>query len=191
MKPRTRRLLVGILASAWILTPLPRVVWAGGTPAPDGKGNGKKKRNPDGSVASPTPTGTKSDGSIPLPLLVGKSANQLRIPDMDTTGKLLSQLLAQKATRLDDDRVKLEGMHMDFNQPDGKQDFHIVMPASILNLKTHFITSDDPVTVRTQEFELTGEKMEFNTLERGGQADGQGPDGHPQFEATDRREGSR
>ncbi len=34
---------------------------------------------------------------------------------------------------------------MDFNKPDGKQDFHIVMPTSILNLKTHIITSDNPV----------------------------------------------
>ena len=76
--------------------------------------------------------------------------------------------MAQKATRLDDDRVKLEGTHFDFNQPDGKQDFHIVMPASILNLKTHMVTSDDPVEISTQEFALTGEKMEFNTLEREG-----------------------
>ena len=58
---------------------------------------------------------------------------------------------------------------MDFNKPDGKEDFHVVMPASVLNLKTHIIASEDPVTVRTQDFELTGEKMEFNTVERSGQ----------------------
>ncbi len=175
MKPRTRRILAGILAGAWTLMPLPRAERVAGAPAADspspspaGKGDGKKKKNRDGSPAAPTPAGGKGNGTIPLPLPIGKPGVNVKIPDMDATGKLLSLLIAQKATRLDDDRVKLEGMHMDFNQPDGKQDFHIVMPASILNLKTHIIASDDPVTVRTQEFELTGEKMEFNTLEREG-----------------------
>jgi lipopolysaccharide export system protein LptC len=42
------------------------------------------------------------------------------------------------------------------------------MPASVFNLKTHIITSEDPVVVRTQDFELTGEKMEFNTVDRTG-----------------------
>ena len=175
MKPRTRRFLAGGLAVAWLLAPLPRVGRAADPAAADSatptpaKGEGKKKKNRDGSTASPAPAGTRgSGGSIPLPILPGKSAANLRLPDIDATGKLLSLLLSEKATRLDDDRVKLEGMHMDFNKPDGKQDFHVVMPASILNLKTHIITSDDPVTIRTQDFELTGEKMEFNTLEREG-----------------------
>lgn len=173
MKPRTSRFLAGILACAWLLVPLPCFERVSGAPAADGttpagKGEGKKKRKSDGSTATPTPTGTKGDGSIPLPLPIGKPGVNIRIPDMDSTGKLLSLLMAQKATPLDNDRIKMEGMHMDFNKPDGKQDFHIVMPASIFNQKTHLITSDEPVTVRTQDFELTGEKMEFNTVEREG-----------------------
>ncbi len=175
MKPRTRRILAGILACAWTLALSPHGDRASGasaadspSPSPAGKGEAKKKKNRDGGPATPTPAADKGNGTIPLPLPVGKPGVNVKIPDMDATGKLLSLLMAQKATRLDDDRVKLEGMHMDFNKPDGKQDFHIVMPASILDLKTHIISSDDPVTIRTQEFELTGEKMEFNTLEREG-----------------------
>ncbi len=175
MKPRTRKFLMGLVAVGWLLAPLPRVGRAAdplaaenASPTP-ARGDGRKKKSRDGNAPTASPAASKgSGGSIPLPIAPGKIANNLRLPDMDATGKLLSQLLSDKATRLDEDRVKLEGMRMDFNKPDGKQDFHVVMPASILNLKTHIITSDDPVTVRTQDFELTGEKMEFNTLEREG-----------------------
>ncbi len=156
MKPRTLSILAGVLVGAWALAS------ASAAPAD------KKKKNHDGATPSPSPAATKGDGSLPIPLPLGKPGLNVRVPDTDAAGKLLSLLMAQKATRLDDDRIKLEGMHMDFNQSDGKQDFHIVMPASILNLKTHLIASDDPVEISTQQFTLTGEKMEFNTVEREG-----------------------
>ena len=176
MKPRTRSILAGLLACSWMLIFLPPVRLAtaapgadNATPAATGKGGGKKKKNRDDASASSSPAADKAkDGTIQLPLPVGKNGLNVKIPDTDAAGKLLSLLMAQKATRLDDDRVKMESMHMDFNQADGKGSFHIVMPACILNLKTHLVTSDDPVTISTQDFELTGEKMEFNTLEREG-----------------------
>ena len=158
MKPRTLRVLAGVAAGAWLL--------ASASAAPGDKKR-KKGENPSASPAPSAPAG-KGEGTFQIPLPPGKPGLNVRVPDTDAAGKLLSLLMAQKATRLDDDRVKLEGTHFDFNQPDGKQDFHIVMPASILNLKTHLVTSDDPVEISTQEFALTGEKMEFNTLEREG-----------------------
>ena len=167
MKPRTRKILATVLAGACALAVL--------TPAPGAPSDRKKKKG-DAASQSPDPNGqkekAKGGGSIPLPFTPGRSAMNVRIPDLDLTGKLLSLLMAEKATRLDDDRVKFEGMNMDFNKPDGKEDFHVVMPASVLNLKTHIIASDDPVKVSTQDFELTGEKMEFNTVERQGQLTG-------------------
>ncbi len=58
------------------------------------------------------------------------------------------------------------------NHPDGSEDFHVQLPDSIFNLKTNIITSDHPVTVRTADFELTGERMEFNTVDRTGELKG-------------------
>ncbi len=160
MKPRTRKYVVGLLlAGMYALAALPS---APGAPSE------RKRKKTDAASPSPSPADSKN-GTIQLPIPTGKSAVNVRIPDHDLTGKLLSLLMAAKATRLDDDRIKFEGMNMDFNKPDGKEDFHVVMPASVLNLKTHIIASDDPVTVSTQDFELTGEKMEFNTVERSGQ----------------------
>ncbi len=160
MKPPTRKIFAAILACAWMLALIPHTA--------AGDGDGKKKKKGENGSPSPTPAKVKDGGSIPLPMIPGRPAENIRIPDMDVTGKVLSLLMAAKATRLDDDHLKMEKLEMDFNKPDGKEDFHVVMPASVLNLKTHLITSEDPVTVKTQDFELTGEKMEFNTVEREG-----------------------
>ena len=76
--------------------------------------------------------------------------------------------MAMKVTRINNELVQMDESNLDFKQPDGKEDFHVELPKIVLNLKTHMINSDDPVTIRTQDFELTGEKMEFNTVDRTG-----------------------
>ena len=161
MKSRTRKIFALISVCGWVFA------LAAAAP-PSDKSDGRKKKKGETASPSPSPAKGKGGGSIPLPLIPGKPAENIRIPDLDVTGKVLSLLMAAKATRLDDDHLKMEGMHMDFNKPDGKEDFHVDMPASVFNLKTHIISSDDPVTIKTQDFELTGEKMEFNTVEREG-----------------------
>ena len=125
----------------------------------------KKALESDDSKSTPR---AKKPKPIPFPLSLHDSANKLKIPETSITGQLLSQLMAAKATRLDNEHVQMNEMNLDLYHPDGKEDFHITMPTSVFNLNTRIITSDDPVTVRTQDFDLTGEKMEFNTVDRTG-----------------------
>ena len=132
---------------------------------------GKGKTNKNGKKASganATAPAAKEPKPIPFPLPPGEDANTIRIPETGLDGRLLSQLMAQKATRIDNEHVRMNGMNLDLYHPDGKEDFHIIMPTSVFNLKTRIITSEDPVTVHTQDFDLTGEKMEFNTVDRTG-----------------------
>jgi hypothetical protein len=136
-------------------------------PSEDVKLGKKLKKALDPGAAKPTP-GVKKPRPLQFPLGVSDSAKKLKIPETDRAGALLSLLMAAKATRVDDEHVQMSEMNLDLYHPDGKEDFHIIMPTSIFNLKTRIISSDDPVTVRTQDFELTGEKMEFNTVERTG-----------------------
>ncbi len=110
----------------------------------------------------------KKPKPIPFPLPVGDSGKVLTIPEYSGTAQLLSQIMAMKATRISNELVQMKEMKMDLYHPDGKEDFHIILPTSVFNLETHIITSEEPVTVQTQDFELTGEKMEFNTVDRTG-----------------------
>ncbi len=108
--------------------------------------------------------------SFPLP--IGETAHGFNLPQLGATGQLLSQLIAVKVTHLDNEHVEMHDALIHLNHPDGSEDFHVQLPDSIFNLKTNIITSDHPVTVRTADFELTGERMEFNTVDRTGELKG-------------------
>ena len=170
--------LLAFACSCWAGVPRSRAQDAGANanppPAPGasasvapgkGKTNKTGKKSPNASVGTPA---AKEPKPIPFPLPQGEDANKIRIPETGPDGRLLSQLMALKATRIDNEHVRMNEMNLDLFHPDGKEDFHIIMPTSIFNLKTRIITSQDPVTVHTQDFDLTGEKMEFNTVDRTG-----------------------
>ena len=140
---------------------------AASIPPDDIKLGKKLKKALDSDQAKPTLAGKKAK-PIQFPLGVGDPANRIKIPETDQGGRLLSQLLAARATRVDNEHVQMSEMNLDLYHPDGKEDFHIIMPTSTFNLQTRIISSEEPVTVQTQDFELTGEKMEFNTVDRTG-----------------------
>ena len=105
---------------------------------------------------------------IPFPLPIGDHASNAKIPELGLAGQILSQMNAAQMTRLDNQHVQMHELKIDLYHPDGKEDFHILLPTSVFDLQTHIITSNQPVTVVTQDFELKGERMEFNTVDRTG-----------------------
>jgi hypothetical protein len=119
----------------------------------------------------PKPAGTpkvRQVKVIPFPLPIKETATNAKIPELGLMGQLLSQMNAAQMTRIDNEHVLMHQLKIDLYHPDGKEDFHILLPTSVFDLSTHIITSNEPVTVKTDDFELTGERMEFNTVDRTG-----------------------
>lgn len=124
-------------------------------------------------AASASPAAPKDKGlnfSIPLP--IGETTREIKIPERGPTGQAISQLMAVSAKRLDEDRVMMEKLVIDLYKPDGRSDYRIVLPTSVFNLKTRIISSDEPASITTPDFELSGEKMQFDTAARTGKFSG-------------------
>jgi hypothetical protein len=151
-------------AAAASVSPTPGAVNAAEASASPSK-NGKNDKAASGKAPNPNKPASKD---IPFPLPLNEVAKMVKIPQTGLAGELLSQLMATEIKRIDEENVQMQQTKIDFYQTDGQTDFHIDVPTSIFNLKTRIIRSNDPVTVRTQDFELTGEKMEFDTVERSG-----------------------
>ena len=135
--------------------------------AKPGKG-AKPGKQPKVKDPNATPKPRKPPKEIPFVLPIGNDATHIVIPENSSTGTLLMNLMALKASRVTNELVQMNETNIDVNHADGSEDFHIALPACVFNLKTHIINSDNPVTVRTPDFELTGEKMEFDTVDRTG-----------------------
>lgn len=167
MKPRAfKRQVWVVLGAVWAAACLAgAAAFAQESPAPPATPPAK---SPKPARVKPENPNRPLSKEIPFPLPINEIARAVKIPQTGLAGELVSQLMAAKIKRIDADHVEMESMNIDLYQADGKSDFHIVVPTSVFNLKTRIIHSDNPVTVRTQDFELTGERMEFDTVERTG-----------------------
>ncbi len=188
MKPRVPRLLALVLTCLTVSLAPPRssVLAVDDTPPPLGSTPLPAAQSPTASPeavsspkpgakgkplagATPKPARAKKPKEFAFPLPIGESGKSITIPQIDQAGNLLQKLMALKMTHIDNEHVEMHEATIDLFHPDGKEDFHVLLPDSILDLKTQIITSDHPVTVRTEEFELTGERMAFNTVDRTGE----------------------
>jgi len=104
--------------------------------------------------------------SVPLP--IGQESKGIKIPQLDLAGQVLSQLLAGRVMRVDEEFLKIQELKLDFFDDGGQNEFRIDMPASLFSTKTRVITSDEPVFIHHRDFDLTGAKLEFNTATRKG-----------------------
>ncbi len=132
----------------------------------------KAHKQPKGPGDATPPPKIRKPKEIPFPLPIGQTAHGMKVPSYDQVGRLLSQLEGAQATRLDDQHVKWDGMIFNTNGPDGKEEYRVEMPTCIFDLKTNIVTSDQPVVIRTKDFELTGDRMQFDTVERTGELQG-------------------
>ncbi len=123
------------------------------------------------ATGAPTPRENKPL-NLNLPLAIGDPASGVRIPQYGEVGQLLSLLNSVSVKRLDENRLELQGTDLDLNKPDGKTDFHIRLPKSIFDTRTRLLTSQEPVLISTADFELQGERMEFDTGARNGRLTG-------------------
>ena len=107
-----------------------------------------------------------------IPIPVNHDALGIRIPVFDNAGKLQMYFNSEIAFRADDDHLRMTNLKIETFDDAGKSDMLIDMPKSVLDLNTRVLSSDEPVTIRRIDFEVTGGHMTFDTQTRQGKFNG-------------------
>ena len=127
------------------------------TPPPsekkDKKDNGKKD--------------SKEPGQFNFPVPQGMPVHGIKVPHRDENGKLVMVLEAEVANKLDDQHIEMTNMKIDAFDDDGKK-IYIELPSSIFNLDTRILTGQTHALIRRDDFEITGDSLEFNIKNRQG-----------------------
>lgn len=124
--------------------------------------------------ADPAHEGTKSppaekkqaaahDFDVPMPL--NMPVKGIKIPHRNEEGKLIMTIEAEVATKLDEQHVEMENMKIESFDDDGKK-INIELPHSVFNLETRILTGDKQAFIHREDFEVTGDSVEFNTKTR-------------------------
>jgi len=113
------------------------------------------------------------EGLTNVPIVAGHDAKGLVLPDFDLNGRLRGKLEAGVTKRLDDEHIEFTGVKFTTFLPETETpDLQIIMKTSVFNLKTQVLNSLERATVKRADFEITGDKMQFEMLTRKGTLDG-------------------
>lgn len=124
--------------------------------------------NPTAGPAAPTPTPVKAGGEdfdIPVPL--GMPVRGLKIPHRDQSGRVTMIFEADVAKKIDDSRIEMDELKIDAFDDDGRKVF-VQVAHSIFNLETRVLSGDTRSLIRRDDFEITGDSIDFDTRSRNG-----------------------
>ena len=109
---------------------------------------------------------------LDVPIPVAHGAKGIKLPYFDGNGKLQMDFSIGSAFRSDAEHLEMKGVVMQTYDANGKSEMYIEMPSSILDLTTRMVKSDEPFTLRRNDFEMTGDTMLFNTVTKSGKVIG-------------------
>ena len=112
----------------------------------------------------------KSKMSVPLP--VGHDAKKLTIPYRDGSGKLQMRFVMELGKRVDADHLAMSKLEIQTFDEAEAEEMSIVMPDSMLDLNTRVITTKNGVTIKRDDFVISGKTLEFNTETKQGRMGG-------------------
>jgi hypothetical protein len=112
--------------------------------------------------------GKEEEGAISVPIPVGKDAMGLKIPLYDQKGNLTMTLKMQRAVKIDERNLQMDGAVVQTYVQKGEPDLRISLPRSVIDLQTRMVTSKAPVAIERRDFRLTGDAIEFDLKSKKG-----------------------
>jgi hypothetical protein len=126
-----------------------------------------------GATSKPKARPDRTEGLTDIPIAAGHDAKGLVLPDFDLKGHLRGKLEAGLTRRLDDEHVEFRDVKFTSFIPETETpDIEVIMSSSVFNLKTQIFNSSERTTVKRSDFEITGDRMQFEMLTRKGTLDG-------------------
>jgi len=108
---------------------------------------------------------TAEDEGFDVPVPLGMPVKGIKIPHRNEEGKLVMTIEAEIATKLDEQHMDMQNMKIESFDDEGKK-IQIELPHSVFNLESRMLTGDSHALIRREDFEITGDSVEFNTKTR-------------------------
>jgi len=117
---------------------------------------------------TPGPSPSPSDGEdFELPVPIGMPVSGVKVPQYDKDGKLLMLLEAEKAKKMNDQIIEMDALKLEALDGDGRKIF-VELPQAVFNLESRILSGSNSAKIHREDFEITGDSIEFNTKTRFG-----------------------
>jgi len=118
------------------------------------------------SKPAPSPSSDES-GDFDLPVPVGMPVNGIKVPQYAEDGRRLMLFEAAVAKKVNEQRVEMETLKLEVLDGEGRKIF-VELPQAVFNLETRILTGESSAKIYREDFEITGDSIEFNTKTRFG-----------------------
>ena len=115
--------------------------------------------------ADPSPAPSPDPGQaagFDLPVPMGIPVKGIKIPHRNEEGKLVMTIEAEVAKKIDETHIEMENMKIESVDDDGKT-INIILPHSVFDLDTRILSGESNALIQRDDFEITGDSVEFNT----------------------------
>ncbi len=102
-----------------------------------------------------------------LPVPVGMPATGIKIPQYDADGRLILLFEAAEAQKTDDDSVSMTDLRLEASDDQGRK-ILVELPSAVFQLSSRLLTGDRSATIRRDDFQISGDSIEFDTRTRHG-----------------------
>jgi hypothetical protein len=112
-------------------------------------------------------TATTDPAEFDLPVPVGMPVSGIKVPQYAEDGRRLMLFEAAVAKKVNEQRVEMETLKLEVLDGEGRKIF-VELPQAVFNLETRVLTGENSAKIYREDFEITGDSIEFNTKTRFG-----------------------
>jgi lipopolysaccharide assembly outer membrane protein LptD (OstA) len=102
-----------------------------------------------------------------LPGPVGMPVNGIKVPQYAEDGRRLLLFEAAVAKKVNEQRVEMETLKLEALDSEGQKIF-VELPQAVFNLESRILIGENSAKISREDFEITGDSIEFNTKTRFG-----------------------
>lgn len=110
-----------------------------------------------------------ASGSVDIPVAIGQAVKGIRFPhyDKDDASKLSLRFNAESAERASETKFNFKGLRIEiFDTSPDKPAMEIFLNNAVYDRDTSMLTSTDSATIKGEQFDISGSKLEFDSKTR-------------------------
>ena len=102
-------------------------------------------------------------GPIDIPVAIGQSVKEIRVPHHNAQGKLSLRLNAERAERSSSTEFTFDDLRIEiFGDAPDKASLEVLLPEAVFDQNTRRLVSDRRSVIKGDTLEITGSQLEFD-----------------------------
>jgi hypothetical protein len=104
---------------------------------------------------------------IDIPVDIGQSAKEIRVPHHNADGKLTLRLNAARAERSSTSEFTFNDLRIEiFDEDTERAALEVILQGAVFDRTTNQLSSDSRSVIRGENIEITGRRLDFNIDDR-------------------------